>query len=446
MDNLCNFSDIVYDPLNDKKCSFVVKDAYLSVVNALRRIILSEIPNIAVGFDAYHKNANDTVFLHNTSSLHNEFIGHRLSLIPIHMSPEMIDNYDSEYYQFEINVHNKSSEPILVTSEHIVVRGANGIELSREEVKKMFPPCKITNDYIIIVKLKPNLYDLNNGEKLHVQFRARRGIAKDKASWCPVSLCSYTFMIDEDAAKIAKAAKLASVSDEKEQEKMIKVFETLEKQRYYSKNEYGDPNMFKFSIESECALSPAYLVSKGLDILIEKLRSCVDNMDIVPINEEQNLYAITIDGEDHTLGNVLQNFIYEQYIRKHKLVTFAGYNMPHPLENYIVLKIRFVNNTNVKEFITQVVSQGIDYLQHMKIKWNNLVGVASEKSAPKKIVIKKEAATSKEAKKPKESKKTKETKELKEPKEAKELKEPKKNKEPKELKETKPKKKLVISE
>lgn len=379
------FNDFVNEAGSEgTKCSFIINDASLGVVNAVRRVVLSEIPNIAVGFDAYHPENNDTKFFANTSSLHNEFIGHRLSLVPIHVSSDVIDGFDPSMYKFVINQHNTGTEPQLVTSEHIQVFNNDNVELPLQTVRNMFPADRITKDFILITKLKPNLYDSDNGEKLHVEFRARKGIAKHNAAWSPVSLCSYTFVIDPKAEAEGLKAKLAGIDEKDERDKAKKVFKTLENQRFYYKNEYGEPSKYKFSIETECALTPQYLVTKAFDLLINKFQELAkgDNYEVHTINEEHHFYAISISNEDHTFGNLLQTMIYDNYIRPRKDVTYAGYNMPHPLEPTVVVKVRFDKRTDVKQFIHGICALSVEQLRGIQSKWGEFVGAAVAPAAP----------------------------------------------------------------
>ena len=60
-------------------------NADVSFVNALRRILLSEIPTVAI----------ETVFMwNNTSIIHDEVLAHRLGLIPIHMDPRRLQSFE----------------------------------------------------------------------------------------------------------------------------------------------------------------------------------------------------------------------------------------------------------------------------------------------------------------------------------------------------------------
>jgi DNA-directed RNA polymerase subunit L len=331
---------------------FDMVDIDISIANSIRRVILSEIPNIAVSFDPYSPELNDLKFIVNTTSLHNEFMGHRISLIPLLFNPDEISSFDPSKYRFMIDVHNKGTEIMDVTTEHIRVFDEDDNELPELHLK-LFVRNKITKDYILITKLKPNLYNKEHGEHLQVEFRCRVGNAKQNARYSPVSTCTYFNVIDDEKADEAFADSLAQ-QESKENKKLSaeekavlkKRFDVHDRYRLFHKNEFDEANRIRFTIESECRMTPRYLVDKALDILISKANKLIndadDNMSVKVIDADTRAYAITIFDEDHTLGNLIQALMYNKHIRStDKKLAYIGYFLPHPLVNEIVVKLIF---------------------------------------------------------------------------------------------------------
>ena len=96
--NFSEHSDVLY---------FTLHGVEVSIANAIRRTILSDIPTVVIETDTYEK--NQCTILVNTSRLHNEIIKQRLSCIPIH-SDILRDNEDEKSlvnnYELVVDVKN----------------------------------------------------------------------------------------------------------------------------------------------------------------------------------------------------------------------------------------------------------------------------------------------------------------------------------------------------
>eukprot|EP00163_Fabomonas_tropica_P029150 TRINITY_DN6159_c0_g1_i1.p1 TRINITY_DN6159_c0_g1~~TRINITY_DN6159_c0_g1_i1.p1 ORF type:complete len:128 (-),score=41.59 TRINITY_DN6159_c0_g1_i1:155-538(-) len=53
-----------------------------------------------------------------------------------------------------------------------------------------------------------------------------------------------------------------------------------------------------------------------------------------------NAVTFTVQKEDHTLGNLVR-----MQLLQDKNILFAGYKIPHPLENYVIFKVQANENS-----------------------------------------------------------------------------------------------------
>lgn len=372
------FSNIKKDGHN--KLTFDIADLDISIVNAIRRIILSEIPTIALAFDPISDKNPDITITTNKSPLHNEFFAHRLSLIPMHFDAETIDTYNPDDYVFKLKVKNTGTDIMSITTKDIKIYDSKAALYPESFHEKIFPKDPITKKYILITKLRPNIYYPDKGEEVDVIFKGSKNIAKAHSRWSSVSCCALSNKIDEELVKKAFQKTLDDLKKQKGEELTPKEVEAvsskfvIEKYRHYVKNKYGEASEFHFKIESECALLPTYIFGKALDILIAKLENVRNiDLDIRVIQENQKFYNIIFVDEDYTLLNVLQCMIYNNEIRGNPAtpLEYIGYYQPHPLDNKMIMKIKFDNqkDLDVGAFVKDCIKVIIDNINTVKDAW-----------------------------------------------------------------------------
>lgn len=64
-----------------------------------------------------------------------------------------------------------------------------------------------------------------------------------------------------------------------------------------------------------------------------------------------NAAIFTVNKEDHTLGNMIR-----QQLLKDPQVLFAGYKVPHPLENKFVLRLQTTADYSPQEAFTNAIT------------------------------------------------------------------------------------------
>lgn len=355
------FHNYIFDPLDpSNNHSFEIHDIDLSIVNGIRRIIMTDIPNIgAIGEKLENEEPNVYVKF-NSGALHNEFIIHRIGLIPICMTADEIENYVDDSLVLELNVNNNTNKKIDVRTSNFKA-SLNGIELTDKKLRELFPPNKVSNENILITRLRP-------GEHLHLIANIVKRTGRDNASFNPVSLANFSYIQDPIEAK--------------------KCDNILDKERAYYKNKYGDPVKFKFDIEYiNVNMGPKYLIPKSLDIIVSKLNNLIQELvnieisELVKIQQFQDIketYEFIIENEDDTLGNIIQSYVHNKYVREKNSIDnihckFIGYICPHPLKSIMIVRITLDEIYESKIFISfmeKICNEIIDEIQSIKTKWN----------------------------------------------------------------------------
>jgi DNA-directed RNA polymerase subunit L len=355
------FHNYIFDPQDpSNNHSFEIHNIDLAIVNGIRRIIMTDIPNIGAIGEKLDKEEPTVNVKFNSGALHDEFIIHRIGLIPICMSADEIENYTDNSLVLELNVNNTTNKKLNVRTSDF--KGTlDGIELSNSKLQELFPPNKISKDTILITRLRP-------GEHLHLTANIVKRTGRDNASFNPVSLANFSYIQDPVEAN--------------------KCDNILDKERAYYKNNYGDPIKFKFDIEYiNVNMGPKYLIPKSLDIITHKLNNLITELanieisDVVKIQQFQDIketYEFIIENEDDTLGNIIQSFVHNKYIREKNSINnivckFIGYICPHPLKSIMIIRVTLDSVTDTNMFISfmeKVCKEIIEDVISIKTKWN----------------------------------------------------------------------------
>lgn len=383
-----HFSNLVVD---GRKARFDVSGIDLCIVNSLRRAIMSEVPTAAFPFDVSMRHTDDgnsggVLMVRNSSCLNNEFVGHRVSLVPLGFDENQLHNFQMADYRFVLKVKNDSCEMRTVTTADFEVFDKNDARLPQSTRDMLFPPCQETGDHVLLLRLRPGLQCDGNGEEIHMECRAVLGTGRKHARWSPVSSCYFRNKVDDALCKASLNAKLEALSPADTDDLRVeteKQHAALDAHRCFMRDEYGDPVAFEFSLECEAPrLRPTYVVFKALSVLRSKLDAISASLletdadesrvyvDTVP--NMNDFYHVTVLDEDHTLGNMVQGLLYRRWVRDGmgRDVTYIGYFQPHPLENNIVFKIKCaVAGDDVRSRFAEGIAWASLQLNDLMMEW-----------------------------------------------------------------------------
>ena len=367
----------VVNPMNFKinkedehKMEFTLSPIHVSYANTLRRLMLTSIETIAFRSDmTLTGTTTDVSVLKNDTPMTNEMLADRIGLIPIHVKEPLI--WDKNKYVFTLDITGKEDSLIYLTASDFKIKEINDtsqIEVVNEnqdadekkEYEKeiasdeLFIPNAITHETSLIAILQPS----TPPQKLHIIAKASIGTGREHARFSPVSQCSYEYSLDSNEERIEQlfttwlsvTKKVDNIDKTSEKYAILqREFNTMQIKRCYLINEKQQPYSYDFTIETIGTLPIKYIVRRACDVG-ENLCNRYVNIDTViedkhitvsPANSRIIGFDFLIRGQDHTLGNLLQTWLVDNHIEGSSVpqITYAGYSVPHPLRDEIILRI-----------------------------------------------------------------------------------------------------------
>lgn len=329
---------------NGSELRFTLSNVEVGVANALRRVIISEIPSLVFRTTPYE--FNKCTILENTCRLNNEIIKQRLSCIPIH-----INDLDIPWDNFEIEVKMENNEfvPIVVTSGDFKIKDTStGKYLTESDTRKIFPPDNITGDYIDFIRLRSKLSETIRGESIHLTCKFDVGTAKEDGSFSAVSTCAYGNTPDKAMAEIKwKEHEAVLMQEGIESDKLLmakKDWMLLDGKRIFV------DNSFDFRIETIGVYENLELVKMGCAIMIDKITKFNKALSLNAVKIESskttvaNSFDVTLENEDYTFGKVIEYILYTKFY-KPGVLSFCGFKKFHPHDSHSIIRVAFSNES-----------------------------------------------------------------------------------------------------
>ncbi|MFW9949899.1 MAG: DNA-directed RNA polymerase subunit D [Candidatus Thorarchaeota archaeon] len=265
----------------EHKLILVIEGISIEMINALRRIMLTEIPVMAI---------DEVIILKNDSPLYDEIISHRLGLIPL--------KTDLEVYKLpqECECGGFGCPLCQVSLTCEITNNTNApLEIYSGDLKSNDPKIVPVDPNIPIVKI-----DKNN--KVIIEAYAILGLAKDHAKWQAVSNVAYRhYPIVELDEKLLKNPEENSLIVKMCPEKLFKLTsnESLKLKEDYWKyctlcmscktnsegkiEVYPKEDVYILSIESDGVLEYKVLISQLFKIFNEKIDEFITNLEELDI-------------------------------------------------------------------------------------------------------------------------------------------------------------------
>lgn len=361
---------------NDEILLFTLSGVNVSLANAIRRTILSDIPLIVFRTTPYEQNKANIIA--NTSRLNNEILKQRLSCIPIHIKD--IDGFPLKNYQLEVNVENITDTMMYVTTENFVINDlVTGKPLDQAKTREIFPADDYTGYFIDFVRLRPKISEELPGEKIHLTCELSIGTAKEDGMFNSVSTCSYGYTVNN----VVQEATL-----EKLKQKWKDEGKNTDEVNFEAKNwklldglRITKQDSFDFIIQSVGIYDNIELVQKACEILVDKFQyqdSLIEKDELViekSQNTMSNSYDIILENEDYTIGKALEYLLYTKFYET-KILTFCGFKKMHPHDSQSIIRVAYrepVDISTIKGNLKECIEQAINIFTKVRRDFTKMV-------------------------------------------------------------------------
>ena len=394
------------------KTEFILNNTPVYIANSLRRSFSSLVPTVTFD-DTYYDDihSRSIKIFKNTSGLHNEFLSHRISYVPIVSENREYFNIQSSYdfgdgsrtFKFSdkdpklvFKLQKKNNKDmsefrdklglINVKSSDFLIENSDGLTIDNEE---FFSKDVFTDDYILLDKLKQDLGDEDGGEELDIHCIPRISMGRFNTRNDPTGTVTYEMIIDESKVENVFEKKKEYLNNERnkkglpsfteEEEKQLRTsFNLLDKDRVIATDELGNPSIYKFSVESIGFMNPDSIINNGIGMLVISLKDIQNSFDFkedaftfsynnkIEINmlDSTNVNEgcmIKVIHENHTIGNLLSNIIRNLWCNEGSYVDYpvlkmAAYKMHHPAVEeieFMLVPNKFTKNQKI-EFIKKL--------------------------------------------------------------------------------------------
>ena len=346
----------------DGTLTFTLSGVNVSLANAIRRILLSDISTVVFQTTPHEMNkANISI---NTSRFNNEILKQRLSCIPIHIKDL---DMPLKNYIVEIDVENTSDTIMFVTTENFKIKNVVKNEyLTEKDTRAIFPPNSYTGYFIDFARLRPKLSDEIPGERIQMTCEMTIGRAGENGMFNAVSTASYGYTVDDEKVAELLAQKKQEWKDagrtKDEVDYEADNWKLLDAMRITKKDS------FDFVVETVGVFDNTDLVKKSCEILISQLNDLndlieKDELRIDPSTTTmKHSFDIILENEDYTIGKVIEFMLNDKYYEGSKTLTFCGFKKMHPHDSDSIIRIAYSEDTDkavVKQNLKSCIQDSI---------------------------------------------------------------------------------------
>ncbi|WRT67802.1 uncharacterized protein IL334_004776 [Kwoniella shivajii] len=275
-----------------------------SIANALRRVMIAEVPTVAV---------EEVYVWNNTSIMQDEVLCHRVGLVPLKIDPRSLNYkpsqqahpHETDTIVLELRVRcdrkpgvdKSEKDPRKLYYDSNVYTGMMTWSPSGDQARKYKgkEPKPVDQD-ILLCKLRP-------GQQIDLHCFARKGVGMDHAKFSPVATASYRLLPhiiirepipSEHQEKFKKCFPEGVIEIENDQVIVKNPRKDTVSREVLRHPEFADKvslnrirDHFIFNVESTGQYQPQELIPEAISILLSKIKSVEDGLDKLFSSEGQ---------------------------------------------------------------------------------------------------------------------------------------------------------------
>ncbi|KAI0764285.1 insert subdomain of RNA polymerase alpha subunit [Trametes elegans] len=255
--------------LSQRSIEFDLVGVDASIANAFRRIMLAEVPTIAI---------EDVFVWNNTSIIQDEVLAQRLGLIPLNVDPALFTfrlpgdiPYDRNTLVFQLDVECSRGPKGEIINEYVTSGDLKWVPQGEQEsvFGDLIPAA--TNKDIVIAKLRP-------GQVINMELHAIKGVGKEHAKWNPVATATYQLAQKFASCFSAGVVKVDADGEVSIDERYLRT-ETMSREVLRHKEFEGCVELkrirdwFIYSVEAEGPYTPEALFPESIKVMRSKIAS-----------------------------------------------------------------------------------------------------------------------------------------------------------------------------
>lgn len=264
---------------------FALSNTNLALANSLRRVMLAEIPTIAI----------DLVEIEaNTSVLADEFLAHRLGLIPLSTKgvedllysadcPSCEEFCDNCSVILRLSAANRNSDQnlkVFARDLFVEATGANAHLYNGRNAGASSADDLPPRGAPILLDPKEQgalICQLRRGQEIRMKCIAKKGIAKEHAKWAPTAAIGFEY---DPWNKLRHTTLWYETDAKAEWPAPAKNGAWEEEPQEGDKFDYdAEPNKFYIELEGTGVMSPDNILHSGIRVLQAKLAGIIRDLD-----------------------------------------------------------------------------------------------------------------------------------------------------------------------